>query len=99
MLRSLSGQAGNLPEGLRKDKFKDCKSGLEYIIAKDSILIFKCVDCNKNYDKEFDKNESKRFGITYKFCNRDIIKFCLIKKVFIRMSTWTVSKDSMKRHC
>ena len=52
---SLSSLADNLSEGLHKDKYKNCKSDLEYVtasaVAKDTILIFKCVDCNESYEK------------------------------------------------
>ena len=52
---SLSSLADNLSEGLHKDKCKNCKSDLEYVtasaVAKDTILIFKCVDCNESYEK------------------------------------------------
>ena len=41
---------------------------------------FKYVDCNKNYEKEFDANSAQRFGNTSKFCDRDINKFCLLPK-------------------
>ena len=54
---SLSSLADNLSEGLHKDKCKNCKSDLEYVtasaVAKDTILIFKCVDCNESYEKTF----------------------------------------------
>ena len=39
---------------------------------------FKYVDCNKNYEKEFDANLAQRFGNTNKLCDRDIKNFCLI---------------------
>ena len=29
--------------------------------AKDGLLIFKCVDCNKTYEKKFNEDLSKRF--------------------------------------
>ena len=52
---SPSSLADNLSEGLHKDKCKNCKSDLEYVtasaVAKDTILIFKCVDCNESYEK------------------------------------------------
>ena len=31
----------------------DCKSCLEYVNDKDALLLFNCLDCNKNYKKEF----------------------------------------------
>ena len=56
MVSPLSRLADNIAEGLHKVKCKDCMSGLEYVAGKDDILTFKCVDCNKNYEKVFDKN-------------------------------------------
>ena len=50
MASSLSTLAYNLAKGLPKGKYKDCKSSLEYVAAKNNILILKCVDCNKNYE-------------------------------------------------
>ena len=61
MARSLSSLDVNLAEGLRKDKCKDCRSGLEYMTSSDGLLIFKCVDFNKTYEKNFDEDLLKRF--------------------------------------
>ena len=45
MPASLSSLIDNLLDGLRK--CRDCESGLEYINAKDSKVVFKCLNCNK----------------------------------------------------
>ena len=37
----------NFSEGLPNSKCKDCKSCIEYIKAKDKLLLFKCSKCNK----------------------------------------------------
>ena len=50
-------------EGLHKDKFKDCKSDLEYVVVKDSILTFRLVDCIKNYLGQFDADLYERLRI------------------------------------
>ena len=47
----LSYLADNLTKGLHNHKCKDYKSDLEYVIAKENALAFKCIDCNKNYGK------------------------------------------------
>lgn len=52
MARSLSRLADNLA-GLHKDKRIDCNSNIEYITAKDELLPFECVDCNKSCEKKF----------------------------------------------
>ena len=41
-------------------------------------LIFKCIDCEKEYEKEFNKELIERFANTYKFCNNDINKFIML---------------------
>ena len=41
-------------------------------------LIFKCVNCNKNCSKDFDKELISRFSSTYNFCKGDINKFILL---------------------
>ena len=54
------------------------KSNLKYITAKDGLLTFKCLECNKTYKKKFDEDLSKRFGGTYQFCDGDNHKICLV---------------------
>ena len=39
----------------KEDKFKEWKGSLEYITVKDDSLIIRCLNCNKNYENEFDK--------------------------------------------
>ena len=38
-------------------------------------LIFKCLNCNKNYNKDFDRDLISRFLSTYNFCKGNINKF------------------------
>ena len=45
ILSPLSSLANNLPEGLYKDKCKDCKSSPEYVAVKGKFF-----RCNKNYE-------------------------------------------------
>ena len=76
MSSSLSNLVDNLAGGLRSDKYKDCKSCLDYITTKDDQwnciqLIFRCFECKKNYKKEFHKELLKKFANTYEFCNED----------------------------
>ena len=78
MSTSLSSLVNNLSDGLCNDKYTDCKSCLEYISAKDNKLIFKCLKCRKNNNKEFNKDLIKRFASTYEFCDKDINKFILL---------------------
>ena len=45
------------------------------MITKDGQLIFRCIECKKNYKKKINKELIKRFPNTYEFCNEDIHKF------------------------
>ena len=65
MASSLPSLTDNLAKGLHKDKCEKYKSGLVDATVKDSTLTFKCVDCNKNHEEEFDKGLTKRFENTY----------------------------------
>ena len=51
---------------------------LEYRRVKDGLIEYKCLCCNKNYQKRFYKILKKRFANTYKFSNDDINKFILL---------------------
>ena len=85
MSTSLSSLVDNLSEKLHQsDKCKDCKSELDYMSVKDNQLIFQCLECTKNYQKDFNKELIKRFANTYEFCNGDINKFILLlrKRVY-----------------
>lgn len=42
----------NLAEDLRKGNSKDFMPSLEHMTAKDGLLIFKCVNCTKTYEKK-----------------------------------------------
>ena len=41
-------------------------------------LIFKCIDCEKEYEKEFNKELLERFANSYKFCDDDLNKFIML---------------------
>ena len=46
--------------------------------VKNYLMPCKCLCCNKNYQKMFDKKLKKRFDNIYKFSNHDINKFLLL---------------------
>ena len=47
--------------GSVSSKCEICRSGFEYAKVQDSsTLIFKCLDCNKNYEQEFDEDLTKK---------------------------------------
>ena len=89
---SLSSLVHNLSEGLHSDKCTDCKSCLDYMVFKDDQLIFRCFECQKNYNKNFNKELVERFANTYKFCDRDINKFILLLRKVVHpyeyMDNW-----------
>lgn len=57
--------------GVNKEKYLTLsvpirKSHLEYLAFNNGSLIFKSVDSNKSYEKEFNEDLFKRFGNVYK---------------------------------
>ena len=81
MSTSLSNLVNNLANGVHNDNCTDFKSYLNYMPTKDeprscTQLIFRCFECKKNYEKDFNKKLIKRFANIYEFCNGDINKFC-----------------------
>ena len=59
-------------------KYKDCECFFEYTNLKVDLIEYKCLCCNKNYQKKFDENLKKPFYNTYKFSNHDNNKFILL---------------------
>ena len=47
-------------------------------MSVDEQLIFRCFECKKNYEKDFNKELIKRFANIYEFRNKDITKFFLL---------------------
>ena len=75
---SLSSLVTNLSEGLHNGMCTGCKFYLDYMAIKDEKLNFRRFECKKNYEKDFNKELTKRFANTYEFCNGDINKFILL---------------------
>ena len=78
MPASLSEHVGNLSNGVHNNKCVDYKSGLDYMKAKDDILIFRCFKCKKNYKIGFDKELVNTFSSIYDFCKGYINKYILL---------------------
>ena len=78
MSSSLSNLVDNLSERLHNDKCIDCKSCLDYMSVKDDQLIFRCFECKKNYEKDFNKELIKTCKNIYEFCDKDINKLILL---------------------
>ena len=92
MASSLSNLVDNLAEGIQKIKWKrgndnkcktcgikhkDCECCLEYSNGKVDLILYKCLCCNMNYQKKFNKNLEKRFANTHKFLNMiSVSLFC-----------------------
>ena len=55
MSTSLSSLVDNLSDGLHNTKCIDCKSSLDYMKVEGPQFIFKCLNCDKNYNKDFIK--------------------------------------------
>ena len=91
MPTSLSSHVDNLSEKLHSDKCKDCKSELDYMSVKYNQLIFQCLECKKNYNKDCNKKLIKRFANTCRICNGDI-------KKFMNNLKWIAGKYLMKHH-
>ena len=78
MATSLSKLVDNLTDNIHNDKCIKCKSNLCFVRAMNETLLFKCTDCEKEYEKEINKELVERFANTYKFCNNDINKFIML---------------------
>ena len=92
MASSSSNLVDNLSEGLHSDKCTDCKSYLDYMATKDEQLIFRCFECEKKHEKDFNKELIKKFANIYEFCNEDINKFILLLRKGVypyeQMDSW-----------
>lgn len=98
-MASLSSLANNLVERLHRGKCENCEPGLEDATFKDNTLTFKCLDCNKNSEKKFVEDLTKKFSYTYWFYDGDIDNFfCCCGKLFIHMTTRIAGKSSMRHH-
>ena len=75
MATSLSKLVDNLTENVQNDKCDKCKSNLCFVRAMNETLLFKCIDCEKEYEKGFNKELLERFSNTYEFCGNDLNKF------------------------
>ena len=78
MATSLSKLVDNITDNIHNYKYIKCKSNLCFVRAINEKLIFKCIDCEKEYEKEFNKELIERFANTYKFCDNDLDKFIML---------------------
>ena len=78
MATSLSKLVDNLTDNIHNDECIKCKSNLCFVRLMNETLLVKCIDCEKEYEKEINKELIERFANTYKFCNNDINKFIML---------------------
>ena len=78
MATSLSKLVDNLTENVHNDKCDKCKSNLCFMRVMNETLLFKCIDCKKEYEKGFNKELLERFSNTYEFCGNDLNKFLIL---------------------
>ena len=76
MSTSLSSLVDNLSDELHSSKCKNCKASLDYMkVENNQLIFFKCLNCNKENNKYFNKKLINRLSNTYKFCNENMNKF------------------------
>ena len=75
MATSLSNLVDNLTEVIHKIKCKDSDCFLEYESAKDNLVKYKCLSCNKDHSNKLDEKLKERFKNIFKVSNNDINKF------------------------
>ena len=78
MATSLSKLVDNLTDNIHNDKCIICKSNLCFVRLMNETLLFKCIDCNKECEKELNNELIGRFANTYKFCDNDLDKFIML---------------------
>ena len=93
MASSLSILVNNLSEGIHGIKckcghddkkcetcgirYEYCDCFLKYAKNKDDLIEYKCLYCNKSYQRKIDEKLKERFFNTNKFCNNDFKNFIL----------------------
>ena len=108
MASSLSNLVNNLSERLSRIKcklghdnklcetcrikYKYCDCFLEYKNFKDGLIKYKCLSCNKSYQRKLDEKLKEWFFNTCKFSNHDSNKFNLLlqKSIYLYeyMNDW-----------
>ena len=98
MATSLSKLVDNLTDNIHSDKCDKCKSNLCFVNVVNETLIFKCIDCEKEYEKEFNKELLERFSNTSKFWDNDLNKFIMLLQIYYIMNIWMGGISLMKRY-
>ena len=69
-----------------------------YTNFKDDLIEYKCLSCNKSYQRKLDEKLKKHFSMHTNFLTMIRISLFYYEKVFIVMNIRTVQKNSMKRN-
>ena len=78
MATSLLKLVDNLTDNIHNDKCDKCTSSLCFVRAMNETFLFKCIDCEKEYEKGFNKELLERFSNTYEICGNDLNKFLIL---------------------
>ena len=108
LVNNLSGGIHNVKCKFRHDdrkcetcgiKYKYCDCFLECINLKDDLIEYKCLCCNKNYQREFNEKLQERFLIHTNFLATTILSlfFCYEKVLpnhYEYTDNWEKSKET-----
>ena len=61
MSTSLLSLVDNLSDGLHNNEGTNCESSLDYIKVEGNQIIFECLNCKRNHNKDFNKELIDRF--------------------------------------
>ena len=68
-------------------KYKDCGSCLKYTSVKDDLIVYKCLYCNRNYQKMFDEKLKSNLLIHTNFLTMILNLFCCYENAFTCTNT------------
>ena len=70
-MTSLSNLVDNLAEVIHEIRCRYCDCFLVYNRAKDVLIKYTCLSCNKDYSKKIDEELKNKSKSTFKFSNND----------------------------
>ena len=74
-----------LARELHKVKCEDCKFCLKYVKVNTGLLVCKCVECNKKYEKEFEEDLAKSLRRNTDSVMETLTNLCDVAKRFLSM--------------